>query len=1748
MSNLKDEMFFIVGNGPSLQTSLLDNLPDGRWIGMNAAYKYWEKTGKYPIYYACLDPVVAVSHASAIKRLADEYLVSELFLHEEILKKVPEFKNDPRITLRDSFVKNAKILPFSPLSLYKQTTGVLATRFCIEKGHNRLCLLGIDCNYVERLSEARSGEGYELVIKDTVRRNPNYFFDNYQEKNEKYQVPNPEVHSGNLHLQSFIALRNDIVNSDAPVRISVGSRKSLLSKFGVFPYLDVAASLGKRRLAAVAVPLMPHELDGFLERIDYWIDPKLQPSFGKVEGVALHIFMSCEERPELREKIEAMARRLPWLSHYFTTLRITFLDLPPAIDYYVKGTSLNVFCNKSGPNIFWLMIMAACQDYQHTFLMETDCVPVRPGWLDALEQATRDCPVNTWVFGANYFGPTMTAPINGFHINGNAIYATGDHCFQDYMKGDFLRALQWMAEQVSNSVAYDVAFALGMHNYQEAIRKIGVDLRQYVWRYSFTPVIRNISGQTESENSNLVDIMREVRTDVSMFVCHGHPALRWLVNEFNALDSFYHDDAQVVRELRVHKIGSLTKFVTWKSKGYGIVEAALHLSQEAWPGQMRVIIGAISEHCRGGYLQLSLATSKKLVLSKVDAIGHVPGKGKITLEAELVPSESGIVVRLRADACTGKVKEFEIELTFAVPPTVREDRLEITALRLLHYPSVDKGLNLEICAKDDEVTSVERAWTDWIRRGQAALNYRYSFIKCTQPKAMPALKEIVSTPKAGFEGGLMLLPLAGNATARLRFGVKPKSGAEPDIHLSVRITAGADCDLTLGGKAFGYSIVEEKRRLAAGKSTTIGLRFRLNPSKGSDFFISFDARPVIASAVASAPVLEIEKISVLQTPQFTQETIMVEGPVRIISINPDAESFFGHFLNYEARLGKALVAAGLEHVIAGPVDAEAEVYKAHPEMVQVFTGRTNTLYAKQSGAGVPGLATFEAELNTYLATLKHDEATLLFMYCGSFEMAEVFARLADRYPSCTFATSLYYLSWLDLTSPVTRDYWRPRLAKVAAHPRIRLIVPSPELAEDLQTNYGVNPEILPHPTTTFHDDEVHALKAGSDDRPSKSVTVVFPGNHRGGKGYELTRDAILALLDAKIDRLKLRVRCPPDDSLNKVRRVFFDSIRNRVEIMDSYLDETAFRNLLLSADLVVLPYTADRFGNRTSGLLVDSLLLGIPCVVIEKTWLAGTVSHYGFGLVSPENGTVLAAKVREALGKISELKAAALAGRDRYMQANSWAKLVEFLCAPSRPDSGLGQPVVGAFVSTPSSDTITTEDTRLKKRLLLIGNGPSTRILAEAGFHKIPADMDTFGTTAAFRYFEQIGWWPTYYALADRKVVFHHRSTFARLLKDPNVTTKIFYLSWKVSESERLEVIPHSSTGSFCLKKAIEMGYREIYLIGMEGTYIEEIMESRPLSDAEIENMGFNVLNLTPAERKLRIIEVTPSYNPNYFYPGYQIRGDVYSLPQAHTHQSNWIALAETVREAGAKVFNLSPLSKIDAFPRAAIHNIFDFIKASCWENIPNPFSDSSQSLQSRFEFEPDTGFIFKQKNTWHCNLNSDLDNQLKMVFQNVGVIEGRTLVGGFKIMSNSVVAINVNLGRHGEDDYEGTNQILHLEPGKPLIVDLSWQFEKQHRAVKLQITIDDTNKNKHVDLTIEGVYLTESVTSVVSRYKPDLLTLEVANRYFREREYSIALAIYLYLLDMRELGIYRRNAAFTAGKIGLLGLEDIDILATRLR
>lgn len=193
------DVAFVLGNGPSLKNVQFTALRNVATVGMNAAYRYWDECGWYPSYYCCMDTVVILSHAEAIRRLilgAETYGIRYFFLRKVIAERYPDLLDHPRVLFLEDIRPLCPLFQIEPI-----TTGSYSLMFMVFLGFRRIYLAGVDCNYVERISGISDGDKKnKLVVVNEVKSNPNYFFDSYQRPGDEYNVPNP---SKDLHVRSW---------------------------------------------------------------------------------------------------------------------------------------------------------------------------------------------------------------------------------------------------------------------------------------------------------------------------------------------------------------------------------------------------------------------------------------------------------------------------------------------------------------------------------------------------------------------------------------------------------------------------------------------------------------------------------------------------------------------------------------------------------------------------------------------------------------------------------------------------------------------------------------------------------------------------------------------------------------------------------------------------------------------------------------------------------------------------------------------------------------------------------------------------------------------------------------------------------------------------------------------------------------------------------------------------------------------------------------------------------------------------------------------------------------------------------------------------------------------------------------------------------------------------------------------------------------------------------------------------------
>jgi hypothetical protein len=184
------------------------------------------------------------------------------------------------------------------------------------------------------------------------------------------------------------------------------------------------------------------------------------------------------------------------------------------------------------------------------------------------------------------------------------------------------------------------------------------------------------------------------------------------------------------------------------------------------------------------------------------------------------------------------------------------------------------------------------------------------------------------------------------------------------------------------------------------------------------------------------------------------------------------------------------------------------------------------------------------------------------------------------------------------------------------------------------------------------------------------------------------------------------------------------------------------------------------------------------------------------------------------------------------------------------------------------------------KPLLIIGNGKSTKALV-GKFNLINKNFDTVTLGFSFRYFQNIeNWNSTYYIQGDSKVALGNKKQYIKFFQNTKIPLENIFFSYKFKKYSH-SLINHGPSGLKAIELGEKLGYKEIYLIGIDLNYSKKRNSSlKKLNKIEYLIKGYQKLDL-PKDRKYSTIrKIKEVYEDgSYFVEDYLRKNDVISLP-----------------------------------------------------------------------------------------------------------------------------------------------------------------------------------------------------------------------------------------------------------------------------
>jgi hypothetical protein len=254
-------------------------------------------------------------------------------------------------------------------------------------------------------------------------------------------------------------------------------------------------------LSAVVCPLTPREMPVALANLDRWgaLLGRRPPT--RAAPPRLIFSFNCGPQPAYERALGNRFRQSPHLMSAFAGLEVRFCNLPPEKDAYAKDspTPASRYGNKAGPNwLFYETVKSLRRDCDFIFLMETDCEPIAPDWLQRLEET---CALNkdAWIIGSHYRGVSPLTWRIARHLNGNALYKVGDAGFWEFLDG---LLWPWMLDHIATvnpDLAYDCAWEtfLNRPEMEDAAHYDWIVSRALLDRFRLCGTIVNIAGEAE---------------------------------------------------------------------------------------------------------------------------------------------------------------------------------------------------------------------------------------------------------------------------------------------------------------------------------------------------------------------------------------------------------------------------------------------------------------------------------------------------------------------------------------------------------------------------------------------------------------------------------------------------------------------------------------------------------------------------------------------------------------------------------------------------------------------------------------------------------------------------------------------------------------------------------------------------------------------------------------------------------------------------------------------------------------------------------------------------------------------------------------------------------------------------------------------------------------------------------------------------------------------------------------------------
>jgi len=230
--------------------------------------------------------------------------------------------------------------------------------------------------------------------------------------------------------------------------------------------------------------------------------------------------------------------------------------------------------------------------------------------------------------------------------------------------------------------------------------------------------------------------------------------------------------------------------------------------------------------------------------------------------------------------------------------------------------------------------------------------------------------------------------------------------------------------------------------------------------------------------------------------------------------------------------------------------------------------------------------------------------------------------------------------------------------------RIAAFARTPQMAQMFATHIGIDAQVFPYPIAP----DLETSKPEMDQHAGGEMVVAFVGGARRERGGELIADVVRQCREPGV-RFVIQARHEGDSDMDKQALPAVSGLPH-VRLHEGPLERSEYYRTI-AGSVMLLPYEADSYRWRDSGVFHEARYLDAPVLVSAGTWMAEDVTSGGNGLVIPEHSpAAIVDVIAKAKRDLPALRAAAMRVGREYRERNGVARCIDAIAAAAAGNSG----------------------------------------------------------------------------------------------------------------------------------------------------------------------------------------------------------------------------------------------------------------------------------------------------------------------------------------------------------------------------------------------------------------------------------------------------------------------------------------------